>query len=485
MNVSNKTYYAVIGGLLSVSLCSFASHAKTKYIPNGYKIETINTPQGELFHATGLDVAADGSIFVATRFGDVWQLKNNQWHKFAQGLHEPVGLLCDDDGSIVVGQKPELTRLVDVDGDGKADDYIQVASGWDFHDNYHEYNFAPVKDQQGNYYGTLNLGHNAPNSYQIGAMGSSGGYRGWAYQVNTKGEFVPFAYGLRSPAGIGVSPNNELFYTDNQGDWVETSKLHLLEKDKFYGHPVSLRDKAGFDVAKIEKNKTNYKYFDEMREKPVVWFPHEEVANSPGNPVWDISEGKFGPFKGQMFIGDQTQSNIFRVMLEKVKGKYQGAVINFIDGFQSGNIRVQFDQQGQLWVGQTARGWYSKGGKPFGLQKVTWDGTTPFELLDINLTKKGFKLNFTKPLESDSVNPASFSVNEWNYEYTSRYGSAKHNEKQLPVKSAKLSADKKSIDIELELTANKVVAISFAGLTATSNEKTSVKTVYYTLNQLL
>lgn len=461
-----------------------ASLANTTYIPKGYNIETIETPKDVRFHITGLDTNKHGELYVATRFGEVWKYKKEQWTKFADGLHEPTGLLCDDDGSIVVGQKPELTRLVDIDQDGIADDYIQVAGGWEFHDNYHEYNFAPVKDAKGNLYGTLNLGHGLPNALQIGAMGSPGGYRGWAYKVTPAGEFIPYASGLRSPAGIGISPDDEIFYTDNQGDWVETSKLHLLEENKFYGHPVPLRDHPNFSVDKILKNKSNFSFFDDIREKPVVWFPHAEVSNSPGNPEWDTSEGKFGPFKGQIFIGDQTQSNVFRVMLDKVHGKYQGAVMNFIDGFQSGNIRTKFDQNGHLWVGQTARGWGAKGGKPFGLQKVVWNGETPFELLDIKLTKKGFTLNFTQPIKEESAVLSSLTASEYNYLYTNKYGSAKHNEKVLSISHTKLSADKKSIDIELPLTKDKIVVIEFNELKNKQGDKPSVTKVYYTLNQL-
>lgn len=469
----------IVAGLFNVAA------AKTNYIPKGYEIQTIETPKDVRFHATGLDTNKQGHVYVATRFGDVWTYQNDTWTKFADGLHEPTGLMCDDDGSIIVGQKPELTRLVDVDNDGVADDYIRIADGWEFHDNYHEFNFAPVKDKAGNYYGTLNLGHGVPDALSLGAMDSAGGYRGWAYKVSKDGKFSPFASGLRSPAGLGISPKNELFFTDNQGDWVETSKLHLLEEGKFYGHPVTLRDDPDFGLAKVVENKKNFKMFDDMREKPVAWIPHLEVANSPGNPEWDVSKGKFGPFENQIFIGDQTQSNIFRVMLDKVNGKYQGAVINFINGFQSGNIRLDFDTQGQLWVGQTARGWGAKGNKPFGIQKVVWNGETPFELLDMKLTKGGFKLTFTEPLNDKTVLANHFNVHEYNYKYTNRYGSDKHNKKDLKVTSVTLSKDKKSAEIKLDLTADKVVVVDFSKLRNSNKDKPSVTTVYYTLNQLL
>ncbi|AWB65893.1 hypothetical protein C2869_05305 [Saccharobesus litoralis] len=471
---------------LGLSLAATSTSAKSNkgYQPDGYKMITVKTPAKVKFHATGVDAHSNGDIFVATRFGDVWRLRAENWLKVADGLHEPTGLLVDEDGSVIVGHKPELTRLIDLDGDGIMDDYINLADNWNFHDNYHEFNFGPVRDSQGNYYGTLNLGHGAPNSLAIGTMGSGGGYRGWTYQVTKDGEFVPYASGLRSPAGIGISPNDELFFTDNQGDWVETSKLHFVKKGKFYGHPVSLRDHPDWSVDKIKKNSYNFDMWHAMRELPVVWFPHIEVASSPGNPEWDTSQGKFGPFAGQMFVSDVTQSNLFRVVLDKVNGEYQGAVINFMSGFQSGNIRLSFDNQGQLWVGQTARGWGSKGGKPFGIQKVVWDGTNPFEILDIKLTKTGFKVNFTEAVSNNSRNKVKVNVEEWNYHYSNKYGSAKMNEQKLQGSNLTWSNGNKTLTFDLPLTAEKVLKINFNGLVDKKGRKPSVKTAYYTLNQL-
>ncbi|MDU0355223.1 hypothetical protein RS130_16125 [Paraglaciecola aquimarina] len=313
-------------------------------------------------------------------------------------------------------------------------------------------------------------------------MGSSGGYRGFAFKVSKEGTFSPYAWGLRSPAGLGASPEGELFYTDNQGDWVPTSTFHLLQEGKFYGHPVSLAERPGYSKESITN--TAVEVFDKLREKPVALIPHIEVANSPGNPAWDTSKGQFGPFAGQIFIGDQTQSNIFRVLLDNVNGRYQGAVINFMNGFQSGNIRTEFDIKGQLWIGQTARGWGAKGGKPFGLQKVVWDGTNPFELHDITLTKTGFKLTFTDKVDVKSVALSSFSVQQWNYHYSSNYGSPKMNLEPVMPSKVSLSDDKLTVTIDMPLTADKLVQIDFPDLKDVTGRSVGVEKVYYTLNQL-
>ncbi len=478
---------------LVVSVCvlftfysAFADNSVTA--PKGYSIETISLPENTKMNIAGLDVASNGDVYAATRLGEVWVLKGGAdisnttpiWRRFADGLHEVTGLLVDGD-SIMVAQKPELTRLVDTNSDDVAEQYLRVVKGWKFHNNYHEYHYGPVKDNEGNYYAALNLAHGGKTN--LAMMGSDGGWRGWMYQVNTKGEFVPYASGLRSPAGIGISPSQELFFTDNQGDWIATSKLHFVEKGKFYGHPASLIDHPDYSFDKVHNMTAGD--FAALAEPPTVWFPHREVANSPGNPVWDTTGGQFGPFAGQMFIPDYTFSSIFRVMLDKVNGQYQGAAMNFMDGFQSGNIRIQFDDNGQLWVGQTARGWPTRGNKPFGLQKVVWNGEQAFELQNIKLTRAGFSLTFTDTIDETSVVPDAFSIHQWRYRYSKEYGSPKLDEQIIEVTDTVLSEDKKTINISLPLTPNRVLSIAFDGIAANSQQTPSTTELFYTLNQVI
>lgn len=485
--MNNKFKYTLASTLFLLTVSAQAISKKETISLPGYTIETIATPNNVEFHIAGLDSDQFGNVFVATRLGDVWKYNdtNKTWVKFADGLHEPAGLLCENDGSILVTQKPELTRLIDSNNDGIADQYINISNSWSFHNNYHEFNFGPIKDKDGNYYGTLNLSHSDPDAFKLtSGMGSQGGYRGWAYKINTKGEFQPYASGLRSPAGLGQNPQGEIFFTDNQGDWVGTSKLHLLEEGKFYGHPVSLIDHPKYGPDKVKSLSASD--FEKIKEEPIIWFPHNEVANSPGNPEWDRSQGKFGPFTGQAFVGDQTRSNISRVMLEKINGSYQGAVIEFAKGFQSGNIRVDFDVKGQLWVGQTARGWSAKGNKPYGLQKVTWNrGEALFELLNIRLIKNGFRMTFTDTVNTDTFNKSNIAVKEWNYLYHGKYGSPKINEKSVKIKRLVFSKDQKTLDIFLPLTSKKVIMLDLNGITSTKNQKPTFDKVYYTLNNII
>ena len=53
---------------------------------------------------------------------------------------------------------------------------------------------------------------------------------------------------------------------------------------------------------------------------PAVQFPHGEIGQSPTAIIPDHTQGKFGPFAGQVLVGEQTHSEVQRVFLETVNG---------------------------------------------------------------------------------------------------------------------------------------------------------------------
>ena len=103
--------------------------------------------------------------------------------------------------------------------------------------------------------------------------------------------------------------------------------LYHAREGNFYGHPASLPARPDFSKEKVLS--LTAKDFEKIRTPPAVWLIRESIANSPGSPIWDTTGGKFGPFEGQMFIGDQRQSNYFRSGVEKVNGEYQGWCVDF------------------------------------------------------------------------------------------------------------------------------------------------------------
>lgn len=429
-------------------------------LPAGYSIESYYPPKDnygreQLFEALGLALSADNTVVVATRTAGIWRMVKGEWRLFAEGTFDSLGLVIEDKKglSIVVGQKAELTRISDTNGDGIADSYETLFDAHAYHGNYHSYLHGPVRGGDGAYYLSINLADgNDGSTYKAGGayMGSAGGLAGWNIRVEPNGKFTPWANGLRSPAGLGASPDGRLWYSDNQGEYMGTSKIFVIEQNKFYGHPSSLVDLPGMtpDSADIAWDKVKTK-----RTNAIILLPHNRVANSPGNPAWDTTSGKFGAFAGQMLMGDQTQSNLLRIAVQKVDDLEQGSVMPFIDGLESGVMRPLFLADGSLLLGQTGRGWQAKGGHVASLQRIVWDGKTIAPAISQMLaTATGFSLQLTQPLNA-AITPkqlhTQLRLESWVYRDAPDYGSEELGLQREKVRALRISDDRKTIDIYL------------------------------------
>jgi mono/diheme cytochrome c family protein len=409
----------------------------------------------QLFEPTGIAIAKDGTIVISTRTAGVWRIRDGKWSLFAENAYESLGVWIEDDKGdrIVISQKPEITRIIDTDGDGRADVFDTVCDDFGFHGNYHEYTHGPVRDEAGNYYFLLNLSHdhhNKETSWRAGGpfMGSMEGYRGWACRVTPEGKFEPYANGLRSPAGIGFDPEGRLWYAENQGEYVGSSKWVPLEEGKFYGHISGLVSLPGMTPKSPE---IQYPLWKDKLRKGAVWLPHGKLSNSPGNPAWDTTGGKFGSYQGQVFIGDQTLSTLMRIITEKVDGLDQGAVVPFARGMSSGVMRPVFLPDGSLLLGQTGRGWASNGGRQDALQQIVWDGkTVSADIHGASAAKDGFTLRFTKPLAADvtaEALAAKFKLMSWFYTNDSKYGSPQHDKRDETLAGVDISGDRLSVTV--------------------------------------
>lgn len=431
-------------------------------LPSGYSVRSIMPPKDnfgrdQLFEALGVDVADDGTIVVSTRTAGIWRIVDGKWHLFAEGIFDSLGVVAEDEKGLVltVGQKAELTRIVDSNGDGRADQFKTLFDAFSYHGNYHTYMHGPVKTADGKYFVTLNLAHD-DNAYKAGGqyMGTLGGYSGWGFMVSDDGTYTPWVNGLRSPAGLGVGPDGRIWYADNQGEYMSTSKLFPIQQGGFYGHPSALVDLPGMTP---DSEEITWRKFKKRGIQPTVLFPHNRLANSPGHLAWDLTDGRFGPFSGQIFIGDQTQSNLFRMMIQRVGDVEQGVVLPFATGLESGVMRPVFVKDGKLILGQSGRGWQAKGGNVASLQSISWDGKTiPAEISNVLATPEGFEVVLTLPAKKQQ-GEFDARIVSWTYRDAPDYGSPELDEREEKIKRVSMSDDGKSLYLVLDKLEHKPV----------------------------
>jgi len=464
---------AVLCGMM-LALTSMATQAQeTPKEEDYFKILKMKAPEGILLEVGGLCVLPNGDLGVSTRRGDIWVVhapdsRNPYWTKFASGLHEILGLVYKE-GALYCAQRGELTKLMDTNMDGKADIYETVYA-WPLSGHYHEYSFGPKLAPDGSFFVSGNVAFGDEEWWR---GESRVPWRGWMMHIFEDGHMEPYATGFRSPCGLGMI-NGELFYSENQGDWVGSGGVWQVKKGAFIGHPAGLRwsqepnspvkvtEKQFFSLVDGRRTKdangryikpenvVNEKFVTLMDVKkeipdlqlPAVILPHgiQGISNSE---IVQIPEGSFGPFAGQLLVGDQGQSKIMRVVMEKVDGEYQGVSFDFRQGFQSGVLRMAWAKDGNtLFVGETNRGWGSAGEANEGLQRLVWNEKMPFEMKTIKAMPDGFEIEFTLPVDKKSAEDlASYHVENFTYKYHAVYGSPMVNIGQCPVKGVKVSED--------------------------------------------
>ncbi|MFT7032737.1 MAG: azurin [Cyclobacteriaceae bacterium] len=480
--------------LLSGTQFAFAQAAEEiiKKESKYYKIVDVPIPDGVILEVGGLALTDADQLGVSTRRGEVWLIDKPysakpSYKRYAHGLHEALGLAYKDKG-FYLAQRGELTRLEDKNGDGKADLYKTVYS-WPLSGNYHDYSYGPKFLANGDMLVTLNLGW-------TGFGNSLVKWRGWMLKITPEGVMTPVATGLRSPSGFAINNEGDFFYTENQGDWVGSGRMTHLESGDFAGNPSGLRwtddprsplklkpedieKKSGLSLYEYAKKIPNLK-------APAIWFPHTILGISTSDILIDNNAGKFGPFDGQMLIGDQGHSKIMRVSMEKINGVYQGASFPFIEGFSSGILRMIWGSDASMFVGMTSRGWSSTGKEQYGLQRLVWTGKIPFEIKTIKAQDDGFLVEFTKPVNKQLASQtSSYKLTTFTYHYHNTYGSSIVDQQAGMVHAAKVSDDGLSVKLMIHgMRLGFIHQLKIAGVKSKTGELLLHDTGYYTLNEV-
>ncbi len=454
-----------------------------------YRIVNVPIPEGVYVEAGSFVTLPDGRLAIGTRRGEILLVSGAfdehprpTFQTFASGLDEVLGLAYRD-GAFYATQQTEVTRITDANGDGRADRFETLSDKWGFN-NYHEFAMGSKFDPEGNLWVALCLSESYTSKEK---------FRGWALKITPDGKTIPMCSGIRSPLGVGTNEHGVMFYAESQGPWNGSCSLKHLKPGGFMGHPASFNWyplAPNMGPAPVEPNTRSRLETERKRVKELVpyavVFPYKKMGRSISAFEVNESRGKFGPFDGQLFLGDYTLSIVMRATTELVNGVWQGACYPFREGLATGILSVHFTPRGQLIAGGTNRGWPVRGMKDNVLQRLDWTGRVPFEIQEINARPDGFLLRFTRPVDRMlAARPETFEIETYTHIYQQAYGSPEVDQTHPAVTAAEVAPDGLSVRLRINgLAQGHVHEFHVPALKSRDGEFLLHNRAYYTLNEI-
>lgn len=432
-------------------------------LPNPWKTKT---------YLGGFDFFPDGRAAVGAFHGDVWivsgldnGLEKVVWKRFATGLFQPLGVKVVA-GNVYVTCRDALVRLHDLNNDGEADFYENFNNDTVVTPNYHEFCLDLDTDSSGNFY----FAKGAPWPPNVTSP-----HQGTLMRVSPDGaKLEVVATGLRAPNGLAVGPHDEVTFSDNEGHYIPTSKISLVQPGNlFYGMAQTAHRPAPADF-----------------EPPICWLP-KSMDNSSGGQVW-VNSDRWGPLKGSMLFMSYGRATLFSVMQETVNGRVQGGTVPFPFRFPTGVMRARFSPtDGQLYL-SGLRGWQTAGVRDGGFFRVRYTGEAQAWPIGFHATKQGIELSFSSPVSAESAKDvANWGLEQWNYIYSANYGSPEvsttdprvKTHEQVEVSGITVSEDGKKVF--LKIPAIKPVHQMRVRMKLEAPDKTPVmRDIYLTLHNL-
>jgi hypothetical protein len=331
--------------------------------------------------------------------------------------------------------------LRDTDGNGRADVRQVVATGWGYNDNYHDWTCGIVKDSKGRLYVGLGSDYTQakrPHDQQR--------WRGKILRIDRSGNIEPIASGFRYPTGLAMTPDDELFVTDNQGEQNTFNELNHIIPGERYGVP-SIEDQRQPSGS---------------ARRPAIQIPHPWTRSINGIFFLprdaQLAAGAPHPFAGHGIGCEYDSRYLIRFSVQKVGDTYQGAVYplsldqvppekpNF-EGTLCGGI----SPQGDIYIGCIHdSGWL--GGLNVGsLFRLRQAGPIPLGIREIRANPDGFSIDFTGPVDPQlAADVKNFTISAYTREWQGDYATPDSQRHIVGIKSVSATTDHRGVILQTD-----------------------------------
>ena len=303
-----------------------AVHNGAHFVTSGqaYDFDTIAPPTNNPWkrNVRLADIAFlddQGHAAAVTMDGDVWMisglkgdLEHVEWRRFTSGLHEPMSIVARPNlkseisdlksKELFVFDRNGIWKLLDTNNDGECDTHEMFCNLFTQTAETREFPSCMKLGPKGELY-----------ICKGGQQGTTlGKDNGTVLRIAPDGKsYETIGHGLRQPF-IGVNEKTGMVTaSDQQGNYVPSTPIHIIRDNQFYGHLASIQPKE---------------QYPETIADPLTWIPHS-VNPSGMTQVW-LNDAKMGPLNGALIHIGYSRPAIFRVMMDpRAKDKPQAAVV--------------------------------------------------------------------------------------------------------------------------------------------------------------
>ena len=375
----------------------------------------VDNPWRRAVRIGDIQFLSDGTGVGVTLDGDVWLIRGLDdpagivhWRRFTSGLHEPLTLAIRDD-QIYVFDRNGIWRIRDTNGDGEADVHELFSNA-----------FAQTADMR-EFPSTIRV---APRGEFVIAKGNQqattiGKHNGTVLRISADGRrATQLGYGFRQP-NISVNPKTGVVIaSDQQGNYVPSTPLHVVRDNQFYGFLSEKLPREAYPAPIAD---------------PMTWIPH--TANASGmSQVW-LYGAKMGPLNDTLVHIGFNRPELFRVILNNRAEKPQAAVVSVTHAFDYPPLHGSVNPlDGQLYIaGFQILGWGTTATRLAGLGRVRYTGAPSTVPSDVVPTDRGILLRFDVPVDRIKAADAdNYSITSWHYRRTYQYGSPNFRADETP-----------------------------------------------------
>lgn len=415
-----------------VTTTSTAGRADGAFITDSFALPVEN-PWQSWMRPGGFDFTPDGQAAIVTTWnGDVWRVDGVmapapaelRWRRIASGLFQPLGVKFRGD-ELSIACRDQLVRLRDLNGDGETDFIENFNNDHQVTEHFHEFAMGLQTDAVGNFYYAKSARH---------ALDSVVPHHGTLLRVSADGARTDIlATGFRAANGVCLNGDGTFFVTDQEGHWTPKNRINRVRPGGFYGNMFGYTDRTNTA--------------DSAMEQPMVWITNAK-DRSPAELLW-VPKNAWGSLGGALLNLSYGMGRAFVVPHEDVGGQWQGAVCELpMPGFATGIMRGRFGKDGQLYTCGMF-GWAGNAAAPGGFHRIRRSEKPAHVPMGIHAAKGSMSVTFSEALAAESVKADAFALKVWSLKRSANYGSRHYDEHPLEITGAILSADARTVTLDI------------------------------------